>query len=156
VVQPLISKRAASDGQRNEECIRPQVVPDVEAMISGVLAEADQRSRFLVSRGSKDARPPRRQQQEGVQSGPAGRFDQGPAVDETLISEPFDPSLGHAPAGEEESFDLIAIEVPVIGKGDQDRNVSSGERSHELGDLLLSKTSNGVAGEITKKKWTTE
>ena len=51
---------------------------------------------------------------------------------------------------------LIAIEVPVIGKGDQDRNVSSGERSHELGDLLLSKTSNGVAGEITKKKWTTE
>jgi hypothetical protein len=60
VVQPFISKRAASDGQCNEERIRPQVVPDVEAMIAGVLAEADQRSRFLVTRGGKEARPTRR------------------------------------------------------------------------------------------------
>ncbi|MDQ6711976.1 MAG: hypothetical protein M3Z28_02145 [Candidatus Dormibacteraeota bacterium] len=73
-----------------------------------------------------------------------------------MISEPFDPSLRHPSTGEEELFDLIAIEVAVVGKGDKDRNVASGESSNELSDLLLAQAAAGVGGAIANKKWTTE
>jgi hypothetical protein len=73
-----------------------------------------------------------------------------------VISEPFDPSLGHTSTGEEELFDLIAIEVAVVGKGDEDRNIASGEGSNELSDLLLAQASAGVGRVITNTEWTTE
>jgi hypothetical protein len=49
-----------------------------------------------------------------VQTGPTGRFDHEPAVDQAVVFEPFDPSLGDPSTGEEELFDLITIEVAVI------------------------------------------
>jgi hypothetical protein len=73
-----------------------------------------------------------------------------------VISEPFDPSLGHTSTGEEELFDLIAIEVAVVGKGDEDRNIASGESSNELSDLLLAEPAAGFGRVIANKKWTTE
>lgn len=73
-----------------------------------------------------------------------------------MISEPFDPSLRHTSTGEEELFDLIAIEVAVVGKADEDRNIASGESSNELSDLLLAQAAAGVGGVIANKKWTTE
>ncbi len=91
-----------------------------------------------------------------MQSGPAGRLDHGPAVDQPVISEPFDPSLGHTSTGKEELFNLIAIEVAVVGKGDEDRNIASGESSNELSDLLLGEASASVGTLFANKKWTTE
>jgi hypothetical protein len=41
-------------------------------------------------------------------------LDHEPAIDETVILEPFDPPLGDASTAKEELFDLITIEVAVI------------------------------------------
>lgn len=91
-----------------------------------------------------------------MEPGPTGRLDHWPAVDESVISKPFDPSLGYAATGEEELFDLIAIKVPVIRKGHEDRDIASGERSDELSDFLLGKASAGIAGLFANKEWTTK
>jgi len=73
-----------------------------------------------------------------------------------VISEPFDPSLRHTSTGEEELFDLIAIEVAVIRKAYEDRNIASGKSSNKFGDLLLGKASAGIGGLFANEEWTTE
>jgi hypothetical protein len=73
-----------------------------------------------------------------------------------VILKPFDPSLGDTSTRKEELFDLVTIEVSVIGERDQDRNVTSGEGSNELGDILLTEPMAGVGGEFANKEWTTE
>ena len=115
VIQAFAGNTAAADGQRHEERVGPEVVPDIEAVIPSVLAQADEQSGVLTEAGGKHARPPRRKQQQRVESGPARRFDHQPAVEESVILEPFDPSLGDTSTREEELLDLIAIEIPVIG-----------------------------------------
>jgi len=63
VIQAFARNTAAADGQRHEERVGPEVVPDIEAVIPSVLAQADEQSRVLTEAGGKHARPPRRKQQ---------------------------------------------------------------------------------------------
>lgn len=156
VVQPLAGNKGGCGRQRDEERVGPEVVPDVEAVIPTVLAQADQRSGVLAQAGGKHTRPPWRQQQKRVESGPARGFDHWPPVDEAVILEPLDPTLGNAPTGEKEVFDLITIEVPVVGESHKDCDVSRGESPNEFSGFLLGEAPAGVAGLFTNKEWTTE
>jgi len=156
VVEAFAGHRSAAHGQRDEESVGPEVVRDVEAVIPGVVAQADKRSGVLTEAGGKHAGPPRREQQKGVESGPARRFDHRPAVEEPVILEPFDPSLGDTTTREEELLDLITIEVPVIGEGCKDGNVSRGEGTDQFSRVLLGEASAGVVGLVANNEWTTK
>jgi hypothetical protein len=146
VVEAFAGNITAAEGQRDEECVGPKIVAHVEAVIPRVLAEADKRSGVLTQAGGKHARPPRRKQQQGVESSPARRFDHWPAVEQSVILEPFDPSLGDTSTREEELLDLITIEVPIIGEGCKDGDISSGQSTNEFIGVLLGEALAGVGG----------
>lgn len=59
VIKAFARNMAAVDGQRDEERVGPEVMPDVEAVIPAILAEADKRSGVLTEAGGKHSRPPR-------------------------------------------------------------------------------------------------
>lgn len=54
-----------------------------------------------------------------------------------MIAKPFDPPLRDASTWEEELFNLIAIEIAVVGEGNEDSDVAVGKGSNEAGGLLL-------------------
>jgi hypothetical protein len=61
-----------------------------------------------------------------------------------VIAKPFDPPLRDAPTGEEELFNLMAIEVTVMGEGNEDRDIAVGKGSNEARRLLLGEAMAGV------------
>jgi hypothetical protein len=132
VVQALVWEGSASSGEPDEEGVRLEVMQEMERMRPRVLGPANVWLRIGLTQSGEQARASGREDVDRRAWIVARLETDIPGKQERPVFELFESTLTGTRAGIEELFNLFAIEVPVLIKGDQDRSVSREEVSNDV------------------------
>jgi hypothetical protein len=131
VVQALVVARSAGRRQPDKEGVCLKVVKQVKSMASSMFGTTHERFAVGLANAGEEACPPRGQDVYGGARDIARLKTDLPAQKKRAFREVFEPQLAASRTVEEEVFELLAIQVAILVKGHQHRDVARGEALDE-------------------------